>query len=502
MRRVMNRTRATGFTATVPSMAMLSMALLAALLCCIPSVLHADNAPRPNVLFIAVDDLNDWIEGLSGHPQSRTPNLNRLARKGVLFTNAHTAAPACNPSRAALMTGIPPYRSGVYHNSQPWRPALPEAETIPQTFRKFGYWVAGSGKIFHGRFPDPRSWDEYAPSKTQQKFPDPRPPKLNLNGLKRAHFDWGPLSGVSDSAMGDAKTADWICGQLGRKHDRPFFLACGFYRPHLPWYVPEPHFKKFPLPSVKLPDVKENDLEDIPRAGRRIANPGGDHRAVVAGGQWKQGVQGYLASIAFVDRQIGRVLDALERGPNAGNTIVVLWSDHGWHLGEKEHWRKFTLWEEATRVPLVFIVPKGLPSLAAGTPAGKRCAAPASLMDLYPTLLELCGLPAKDGIAGLSLVPWLKDPASDRAAPVVTTHGRGNHAVRDARWRYIRYADGSEELYDHERDPNEWTNLAGDSKYASMKERLAKWLPKENAPDAERVRPRKKKKRARPKRRA
>ena len=444
---------------------------------------RANEVTRPNVLFVAVDDLNDWIGVLGGHPQARTPNIDRLAKMGVLFTNAHTAAPACNPSRVALMTGIPPHQSGVYHNNQRWRPALPDADTIPQTFQKQGYWAAGSGKIYHGSYPDPKSWDTYMPSKTKQKYSDPAPPKKNINGLTKSHFDWGPLSkNVDDTKMGDARTADWICKQLENKHERPFFLACGFYRPHLPWYVPAHHFEAFPRSKVQLPTIKKNDLMDIPKAGITMAKPTGDHQAVVESDQWQAAVQGYLASIAFVDRQVGRVIGALESGPNAKNTVIVFWTDHGWHLGEKQHWRKFTLWEEATRVPIIVVAPPGTPGLVQGTPKGKKCSAPVSLMDLYPSLLELCGLPTKEGISGESLCQLLADPSASRTKPALTTHGRKNHALRDERWRYIRYSDGEEELYDHQSDPQEWHNLAGNSQYDSVKNRLNKWLPKINTP--------------------
>jgi arylsulfatase A-like enzyme len=435
------------------------------------------DAPRPNVLFIAVDDLNDWTGCLGGHPQTQTPNLDRLAARGLLFTNAHCAAPACNPSRAALMTGIRPSTSGVYHNPQPWRPVLREAVTLPQHFRAHGYTALGSGKIYHGSFPDPDSWDEYYPSKTRQSPGDPMPPNRPLNGIEgTAHFDWGPVD-VDDAQMGDAQVADYVIAQLQRKHEKPFFLACGFYRPHLPWYVPPKYFDKFPLRDIQLPKVLADDLADVPPAGVRMARPQGDHAAIIAHQQWHRAVQGYLASINFMDAQLGRVLDALDRGPHAANTLVVLWSDHGWHLGEKEHWRKFALWERATRVPLIIVAP-GV------TRAGTRCAQPANLIDLYPTLAELCGLPLRAELEGTSLVPLLRQPEASTDRVSLTTHGRNNHAVRDVRYRYIRYADGSEELYDHHSDPHEWHNLAGDAAYAPIKQRLAAHLPQKNAPDA------------------
>jgi arylsulfatase A-like enzyme len=439
---------------------------------------------RPNILFIAVDDLNDWIGVLGGHPQTRTPNFDRLARRGTLFTNAYCAAPACNPSRAALLTGAPPHRSGVYHNNQPWRPALRDAVTLPQYLMAHGYRTMGSGKIFHGSFPDPPSWDDYSPSKQRQTPGSPVAENAPLNGIANtAHFDWGPID-VSDAQMGDAKVADWVAGQLRQKQERPFFLACGFTRPHLPWYVPRKYFQPLSLDSIRLPEVKADDLDDIPPAGRRMARPDGDHRKVVEHNQWRQAVQGYLASIAFADAMLGRVLDALDAGPHAQNTIVVLWGDHGWHLGEKQHWRKFALWEEATRTPLIFVVPRGVAGLPDGARAGSRCARPVSLMDIYPTLVELCGLARRPEVEARSLAPLLKDPAAPWEWPVLTTHGRGNHAVRSEHWRYIRYSDGSEELYDHQSDPMEWRNLAGDPRHADVKKELARWLPKTDAPDA------------------
>ncbi|MGY8652420.1 MAG: sulfatase [Verrucomicrobiia bacterium] len=440
---------------------------------------------QPNVLFIAIDDLNDWIGVLGGHPQARTPNLDRLARRSVLFANTHCAAPACNPSRAALMTGIPPYKSGVYTNPQPWRRGLPDAVTIPQYFSAQGYWSAGSGKIYHGAFPDPASWDAYYPDQKKNKFPDPNPPKKNINGLKRGHFDWGPLTAPA-SEMGDYKTATWISEQLTRQHNKPFFLACGIYRPHLPWYAPQKYFDMFPLDSIQLPKTLADDLKDVPPAGRKMAKPTGDHAAVVKGKQWKQAVQGYLASIAFADAQVGRVIAALDAGPHHKNTIVVLWTDHGWHLGEKEHWRKFALWNRATRTPLMISVPQGVKGFPEGSVRNRQCQEATSLLDIYPTLIDLCGLPKRNDLTGESLVPQLMNPDLKTDRAVITTHGRNNHAIRDARWRYIRYADGGEELYDHQNDSNEWTNLASDPAHAATMKRLAKSLPKVNVPDSPR----------------
>ncbi len=448
-------------------------------LCMVSVVQIVGAADRSNVLFIAVDDLNDWIGVLGGHPQTQTPNIDRLAARGTLFTNAHCAAPACNPSRVALMTGIRPSTSGVYVNAQPWRPVMARAVTLPQHFMRHGYTALGAGKIYHGSFPDPASWDQYFPSKRKQRPNDPQPANRPLNGIKKtAHFDWGPLR-IDDAAMSDHKVADWVISQLGQSHTKPFFLACGIFRPHLPWYVPEEYFQMFPLEDVLLPKTLADDLSDVPPLGKRMAKPQGDHRKVTRHKQWKKAVQGYLASIAFADRQVGRVLDALADSPHADHTIVVLWTDHGWHLGEKQHWRKFALWQRATRTPLMIVAP-GV------TQPNTRCSRPVSLIDIYPTLIDLCGVGERSELEGASLRPLLEDPDQAWSRPALTTHGRQNHALQSDRYRYIRYTDGSEELYDHTVDPHEWHNIANDEEFTTVKAQLSKWLPDKNAEDAPR----------------
>lgn len=429
---------------------------------------------RLNVLFIAIDDLNDWVGHLGGHPQARTPNIDALADRGVSFTNAHCSAPACNPSRASMLTGVRPSTSGVYDNRQPFREAMPDAVTLPQAFRQAGYRVTGRGKIFHGRYPDERSWDLKIAKGSE---PRPAPEDYPLNGIpKTGNFDWGPLD-IAEDEMDDAKIARWCVEQIEAGFDRPFFLACGFFRPHLRWYAPREYFDLFPVDDIILPNVNEKDLDDIPRAGRRFARTQ-DHEAVTSTDNWQRAVQGYLACGAFSDAQVGKVLDALYASEYADSTIVVLWSDHGWHLGEKLHWRKFALWEEATHSPLIFSVP-GL------TPAGQRCSRTVSALDIYPTLAELCGVVAPEGqLEGVTLRPLLDDPGAQWDMPAVTTHLRGNHSLRSERWRYTRYADGSEELYDEVNDPLEWTNLAGEGEYAEVKRELTRWLPESDAPDS------------------
>jgi arylsulfatase A-like enzyme len=427
---------------------------------------------------MAIDDLNDWIGCLGGHPDVKTPNLDRLAARGVLFTNAHCSAPACNPSRASLMTGILPSTSGIYHNPDPWRssPVLKNAVTIPQHFMAHGYSAVGGGKIYHGGFPDPPSWQDYFPSQQKNKPDDPMPPNRPLNGIPNtAHFDWGPVD-APDEEMGDRQVAAWATKQLQKRHDKPFFLACGFFRPHLPWYVPPKYFDMYPADKVTLPNVNDNDLDDVPPIGRKMARPEGDHKKVIEHNQWRKAVQAYLASISFTDTCVGRVIDALDASDYADNTIVILWSDHGWHLGEKLHWRKFSLWEEATHNVLMVVAP-GV------TRPGRRCSRPVTMLDIYPTLIELCNLTPKKELQGKSFLPLLKNPEARWGRPALTTHGRENHSLRSERFRYIRYSDGTEELYDHDNDELEWTNLASDPKYAGVKKELVRWLPTTNVPE-------------------
>jgi len=446
-------------------------------------------AMQPNVLFIAVDDLNDWIGCLGGHPQTKTPNLDRLAKSGVLFTNAYCPAASCNPSRTAIFSGMPPHRSGLYQNTQKMREVMPEAELLPRYFSRHGYWSAGSGKMLHYVI-DPQSWDDYFPDKAKDDpFPRTFYPKRRPVSLPRAgdwqyvETDWAALDVTDEEFGGDWLVTKWIGEQLGRQHDKPFFLACGLYRPHEPWFVPKKYFEPFPLESIQLPPgYKADDLDDVPLAGQRIArNRYFEH--IQNEKQWKQGIQAYLAAIHFADAMLGRVLDALEKSPHRDSTIVVLWSDHGWHLGEKEHWQKFTGWRVCDRVPLMVRVPKGAAGLPEGTQAGSVCSRPVSLVDLYATLTELCGIPAKADIESRSLVPLLRDPASSWPLFAIThlDHPQ-NYALSTERWRYLHYLDGGEELYDIETDPLEWANLASKPEHAAKLAEMRSLAPKTLAP--------------------
>jgi arylsulfatase A-like enzyme len=450
---------------------------------------HLHAAPRPNVLFIAVDDLNDWIGCLGGHPQTKTPNLDHLAASGVLFKNAYCPAASCNPSRSAIFSGLPPHRSGLYQNLQKMREVLPQAELMPRYFSRHGYWAAGSGKLLHYVI-DPPSWDDYFPDKAKDNpfphtfYPEKRPVNLPRAGAwQYVETDWAALDVTDEQFGGDWLVTKWIGEQLQRAHEKPFFLACGIYRPHEPWFVPKKHFEPFPLETIQLPPgYKADDLDDVPPAGQKLArNRYFEH--IQKEGQWKKGIQAYLASIHFADAMLGRVLDALEKSPARDNTIVVLWSDHGWHLGEKEHWQKFTGWRVGARVPLMVRVPKGAPGLAAGTRAGSVCERPVSLVDLFGTLTELCGLPAKPDIHSRSLVPLLRDPAAPWPHAAITHLDQPeNCAISTERWRYLHYRGGDEELYDIETDPHEWTNLAKKPEHAAKLAELRALAPKSIAP--------------------
>lgn len=446
---------------------MKSLPAILLLLQIFPSLKAAGDATRPNILFISVDDLNDWISPLGGHPQSLTPNFQRLADRSMLFTNAHCPAPACGPCRAAILSGIAPHRSGLYENMQPLRDVLPDVTLMPRHFSNHGYHSAGSGKILHYVI-DPRSWDDYFPAKETDNpfpktlYPENRPVSLPRGGpWQYIETDWSPLDATDEEFGGDYSVSQWISKQLLEPpSDKPFFLACGLYRPHEPWFVPAKYFKPFPLEKVQLPPgYRPDDLDDVPPAGRAMArNRYFPH--IQWHGQWRAGVQGYLASIHFADAMLGHVLDALDQSPRRDNTIIVLWSDHGWHLGEKEHWQKFTGWRACTRVPLMISVPKATPGI---------CDQPVSTIDLFRTLTSLTGVPLRENVTGNDLTPLLEKP--DMAWPhLALTQLRGpqSYALSGKNFRYIHYTNGDEELYDIANDPYEHNNLVQDPKHLAV----------------------------------
>lgn len=433
----------------------------------------------PNVLFIAVDDLNDWVGCLGGHPQARTPNMDRLAARGTLFNNAHVQAPLCNPSRASLLTGLRPSTTGIYGLAPGIRAvaALKDWVTLPQYFAQHGYFTASFGKVFHdGSIPknlQPHEFNVWGPAPSvptpEKKFVD-TPAKLNA-------MDWGVFP-PDDRQQADWKTAENAIAQLhSRPPDKPFFLAVGFRLPHVPCFASQKWFDLMPPENqITLPPVKAHDRDDTPEFSWYLHWKLPEPRLswLQSANQWRPLVRAYLASTTFMDSQLGRVLDALAASGAATNTVIVLWSDNGWHLGEKAITGKNSLWNPSTHVPLIFAGP--------GVGPGAKCSQPAELLDIYPTLVELCGLPARSGLEGHSLVPQLKNPQTPRPWPAITTHNVGNHTIRTDRWRYIRYADHSEELYDIQADPNEWTNIVANPKFAPVVKDLARWLPQVNTP--------------------
>ncbi len=464
-----------------------------AMLLVLASNLQAQPEDRPDILFISVDDLNDWVGVLGGHPQAKTPNIDALAERGIVFTNAHSTAALCNPARTSVMLGLLPSTTGIYGNYPGWIEVdrLAALPNLPRYLRENGYASYGAGKLFHGHtfspsgyegYNDPAAWDAYYPSLSRQ-LPDEVGPHVrpaNGNPLS-PNFDWSAVV-ADDRAMADGQVAAWGEARIAAPADGPRLVAVGIYRPHLPWYVPQNYLDMYPLKDIVLPQVPEDDLNDVPLVGQQFMEttsmaPMALHDWVVEADKWEEGVQAYLASVSFADAMVGQLLEALERSGRAENTIIVLWSDHGWHLGEKHRWRKQTLWEESTRVPLIIVAP-GV------TTAGTRSDRVVSLIDIFPTLLDLTGIDAPGHLEGVSLTPLLREPDArwDRAA--ISTFEVGNHAVRSERYRYIRYSTGSEELYDHEVDPGEWTNLATDPEYTAVKTELAKWLPQTDAPDA------------------
>jgi arylsulfatase A-like enzyme len=461
-------------------MAWAAVVILVGLVWACPGARGAQAPARPNVLLIAVDDLNDWIGCLGGHPQARTPHLDRLAARGTLFANAHCQSPLCNPSRTSLLTGLRPSSTGIYGLAPGLRAvtSVSNAVTLPQYFARQGYHTACFGKIHHDGAIPPRLraaefdvWGEPGP------MPYPKSKLVRTPDPIRA-MDWGVFP-ERDEEQGDWKIASAAIAHLRtRTNGQPFFLSVGFRLPHVPCFASQKWFDLFPEEQVVLPPVLAGDRADLPRfAGYlhwRLPEP---RLAWLQGqGQWRPLVRAYLASTTFMDSQAGRLLQALDDLGHASNTVVVVWSDHGWHLGEKAITGKNTLWERSTRVPLIVAGP--------GVARGARCTRPVELLDLYPTLVDLCGLPPRAGLEGRSLRPLLTNAAAARPWPAITTHNHDNHSVRTEDWRYIRYADGSEELYDLRADPHEWTNVAARAALAIRKQELAGWLPRTNAPPA------------------
>lgn len=452
------------------------------LILCIASLSMVSGMPlvaqeRPNVLFIAIDDLNDWLGCTGGHPNAITPNIDRLAERGMLFTNAHCQAPICGPSRASLFTGLLPTTTGIYGQISDKRltqasGVTASATMLPDYFEQHGYKTMAAGKLFHngdsaGYFQEYGAPSSFGPKPKERFKYDPAwfPEKIGST-----QTDWGAYP-ETDALMPDFKIAEYGVQQLAQEHTKPFFLAVGFMRPHVPWYVPQKWFDMHPLDAIELPPYLEDDFADIPLQSQRVnelpAMP--TTRWAIENNEWKNIVQAYLACTTFVDAQVGKVLDALANSPHADNTIVILWSDHGYHIGEKNRFAKQALWDRATKMPLIIAQPN---SVAVGV-----CNQPVGLIDLYPTLVAMCGLPANPDNEGHSIQPLLENPKAAWPHLTLTSYGRHNHALQSERFRFYQYQDGSQELYDHLADPNEWHNVAQETEYADTLAAMQSALP-------------------------
>lgn len=452
------------------------------------AVCQADEAPntsksqRPNIVMIAVDDLNDWIGCMNGHPNAKTPNIDRLAEQGTLFTNAHCQAPICGPSRASLFTGLRPSTTGIYlqindHHIRDANEATKACTFLPDYFEQHGYKTLAAGKLFHNG-DRAKVFDVHGTPSNMGPKPKKRfnyDPAWFEDRKGSTQTDWAAYP-EADEQMPDHRTASWAVDQLKEDHEKPFFLAVGFCRPHVPWYAPQKWFDQHPLDSIQTPPYTADDLDDVPAISRRLneAPMMPTTEWALENDQWKKIVQAYLACTTFVDHQIGRVLKALDDSPYADNTVIVLWTDHGYHLGEKNRFAKQAIWEEATHVNLIFAGPQ--------LPSHQRCDAPVELLSIYPTLVDLAGLPANPQNEGVSLRPLLKNVNTEWPHVAITTYGRNNHSIRSRNFRYVRYENGAEEFYDHRNDPQELHNLAADNRNREERFFIGRHLPEVNAP--------------------
>jgi len=482
-------------------------------------------ANRPNVLFIAVDDLNNQL-GCYGHAFVHSPSIDRLAASGVRFDRAYTQFPLCSPSRVSLLTGLRPDTTRVFDLQTDFRKGtnIPHAVTLPQLLRSNGWFVARVGKMFHYGVPgdigkpgldDPLSWDVAIYPRGRDKDEEdkvinitrgepnpernPNAPARNRNRNANANRQRAAAAGVNtqtnrqlgaalawhesegaDHEFTDALVADHAIRLMEEKRGQPFFLGVGFYRPHVPWIVPKKYFDLYPLEKISLPYNPPNDRDDVPPPAFWVKkwNYGRTDEEV------RGAIRAYYASITYMDRQVGRVLDALDRLGLTTNTMVVLWGDHGWHLGEHGCWQKQSLFEESARVPLLVRLPG-----AKGN--GSSCPRIVETLDLYPTVTEFCGVRAPAGIQGTSLMPLLNNPLRRWDRPAYTQTRRGaagnffpGYSVRTERWRYTEWDHGvrGAELYDHENDPREFTNLAPDEKYAAVVNEMQKLLARIRTP--------------------
>ena len=464
---------------------LLSLLFLIAVFCLPPSLSAADK--QPNVLFLISDDLNTML-GCYGDPKAKTPNIDRLAARGVRFDRSYCTFPLCGPSRNSMLTGLYPNSTGILANSQIFRQTIPTQHSLSQAFRLSGYFAARIGKLYHYNVPnsigtnghdDPGSWElELNPAGVDRMEHHP-----DIFSLTPGQFG-GTLSWLaspkSDQYHTDglmAEDANWVLERCAKRKDRPFFLAVGFFRPHTPYVAPkEPYFGWYPEKEMRVVANIQADQSDIPAAGLGSYKKEQDK---LTDDLRRQSLQAYYASISFMDAQVGRVIDSLDRLGLADNTIIVFTSDHGYHTGEHGLWQKMSLFEESARVPMLIVAP-GV------TAKGGVAKSPVSHIDLFPTLTELCGVKAPSNIQGQSLVPMLKDPSVVGRGWAITQVTRGavgpraaqnpnakdksflGYSLRTPRWRYTEWDEGNQgrELYDHDNDPLEQTNLATKPEFA------------------------------------
>jgi arylsulfatase A-like enzyme len=462
--------------------------MVAASILMFPGTAQSAEKP-PNIVMFAVDDMNDWIAPM-GQRQAVTPNLDRLASMGVTFHNAHAAGSFCAPSRSALFTGRFASTTGCY-TTQVFFHDHPDIKPLQKVFNEGGYATYGGGKLFHhpAGYVDLRGWDEFFVRSPGQRtrgwpldswrvdepiLPQPYPNSIFNRDQKPADqffMEWGEVLNENEGKMADTIRTEWASKHLRRKHARPFFLAVGLYAPHFPLYVPAKYFALYDREKIEPPPYKDDDLDDLPPQIRRAKQArSAHHKRLESLGAVKDAIHGYLASISYADAMLGRVLDAIESGPNADNTIIVFWSDHGYHLGEKSDWGKHNLWERTSNIPFIWAGP--------GIAKAADVHATVSLIDVFPTLVGMAGIPDEQRREGSSLAQMLADPALAKDRDVLFPGLKPEeYAIINSEWRYIHYANGNEELYHVRDDPHEWHNLAGRSGFGKVKEKLRRSAP-------------------------
>jgi arylsulfatase A-like enzyme len=459
-----------------------------------PSPGPAADAPgkAPNVIFIATDDLNDWVGPLDSPIKAKTPHLDRLAARGVTFLHAQACGAFCAPSRSALFTGRHPSTTGAYTTQVYWRDH-PELRPLQVALQEAGYRTYGTGKLFHhpAGYLDQRGWTDFHVRTQAQReagwpvdswlqgapLPTPMPysrfTREQRSISDRTFMEYAPLPNEVEKDMADTQQTDWAIRMVQRSHDQPFFIALGLYAPHFPNYAPQKYYDLYPLDEIRLPPIKEDDSADLPPPVRRFMDnrKKNIHDKLNELGEMKEVLRAYLACVSYADAMLGRVLDALEASPERDNTLVIFWSDQGYHHGEKGHWGKHTLWDRTGHIPFIWAGP--------GIVRQGKVAAPVSAIDLYPTLVDLCRLAPDSGLEGQSLAGTLRDCSKAKDRDVLLCDiNPGGYALVNSQWRYIHYADGSEELYDLSKDRNEWFNLAGEGKYRPVMDEIKKSAPR------------------------